>query len=312
MENLVIREHAVIKQDQVKVNNELIAKALENMEVSEKTRETYKRGLTAFLKWVEQEQYNAIDLFTIKAFKKHCMEKYSPNTTNCYLTSLKALYGYLELNGLPNYCKQVKQAKTDKGTHSKDSLTREQVKQIIASCNGSDLESLRNKAIFITLVNTGLREMELANALISDIGNLDNKTVLYIKGKGRGLKNDYVILNSTTIKAINDYLLLRGASSKEPLFTSVSDRNKGKALTTRTIRNVVKGLYAANGIFSERLTTHSTRHTFITMSLKAGVSLQETQQRARHKNINTTLIYAHNLKITESNAESVLEAYLNN
>lgn len=56
-------------------------------------------------------------------------------------------------------------------------------------------------------------------------------------------KNEFVVLNNSCINAINDYLISRKAKAKEPLFTSLSDRNNGDRLTTRSIRNIVKGLY---------------------------------------------------------------------
>ena len=50
------------------------------------------------------------------------------------------------------------------------------------------------------------------------------------------------------------------------------------------------------GLDSDRLTAQSLRHTAVTQALIAGQTLQEVQQFARHSNINTTLIYAHNLE----------------
>ena len=47
----------------------------------------------------------------------------------------------------------------------------------------------------------------------------------------------------------------------------------------------------------QRISCHSMRHTCITLSLLAGNGLQETKELARHADINTTLLYGHNLKL---------------
>lgn len=60
------------------------------------------------------------------------------------------------------------------------------------------------------------------------------------------------------------------------------------------------------GYDSDRLTAHSLRHTAITLSLKNGESLQEVQQFARHTNINTTLIYAHNLEREQNTCSNTI------
>ena len=68
-------------------------------------------------------------------------------------------------------------------------------------------------------------------------------------------------------------------------------------MTTRSISGVCKEAMKAAGYNSERLTAHSLRHTAVTLALIAnGGNIQEAQQFARHANISTTQIYAHNLE----------------
>ena len=74
--------------------------------------------------------------------------------------------------------------------------------------------------------------------------------------------------------------------------------------------DIIKKEFRNIGIDSEKITTHSLRHTAITLSLIGGTPLQEVQQMARHTNINTTLIYAHNLNRIESHAEDNIQKLL--
>jgi integrase/recombinase XerD len=96
---------------------------------------------------------------------------------------------------------------------------------------------------------------------------------------------------------------------------SHSDRNFGKRLTTRSISRIVKDNLRKVGIDSSRITAHSLRHTAITLALQAGASIQEAQALGRHANINTTMIYAHNInRIThapERKIDELLQSYKN-
>ena len=79
----------------------------------------------------------------------------------------------------------------------------------------------------------------------------------------------------------------------------------------RIVRKIVKGILIENGIISDRITTHSLRHTFVTLNLLNGATLQEVQSMARHTSINTTLIYAHNIDKLKSDNEQKLDNLLN-
>ena len=58
------------------------------------------------------------------------------------------------------------------------------------------------------------------------------------------------------------------------------------------------------GFDSPKLTAHSTRHTTATLSLLNGATLQQTQALLRHKNMQTTEIYAHNIQASKNPASN--------
>lgn len=77
-------------------------------------------------------------------------------------------------------------------------------------------------------------------------------------------------------------------------------------MSTRSISGIIKARLRSAGYDSERLTAHSLRHTAVTLSLLGGNSLQEVQQFARHSNIATTQIYAHNLDRAKNKCENTI------
>ena len=120
--------------------------------------------------------------------------------------------------------------------------------------------------------------------------------MLFVQGKGRDEKTDYIKVSAPVERAIRQYLKERGETDPAaPLFASMSNNSKGQRMTTRSISGMVKQRLQAAGYNSERLTAHSLRHTAVTLALLAGKDITEVQQFARHTNIATTMIYNHAL-----------------
>ena len=295
------------------INDLILDDFKNNLDAKPKTKETYIKGVKAFISWCDKNNVSEVTHAILIQFKEDLMaNNKSASTISMYMTALKKLYKYLETKGFKNIASDLKGAK-QKRNYSKDPLTLDQAKDLLNSIDRTTNESKRNYALIHLLITTGLRTIEIERANVEDIRNIGNNSVLYIMGKGRDSKDEYVKLTYETLKAINDYLLTRKIKdNKEPLFISLSDRTNGQRLKTRSIRDIVKKAFRNIGLNSDKITTHSLRHTAITLSLLGGTPLQEVQQMARHSNINTTMIYAHNLKRIESNAENNIQKLLNN
>jgi integrase/recombinase XerC/integrase/recombinase XerD len=93
----------------------------------------------------------------------------------------------------------------------------------------------------------------------------------------------------------------------DPLFTSISDRNNGQGLTTKSIRRVIKSILRRVNLNDKRLSAHSLRHTAISLSIKGGASLEQAQAMARHTDLKTTMIYFHNAARVENGAERFIQ-----
>lgn len=167
---------------------------------------------------------------------------------------------------------------------------------MLSSVETDTEEGASNYAILSLMVTGGLRTIEVTRADISDLRTLGENTVLFIQGKGRDEKTEYIKISEPVEKAIRQYLKFRDRpTDSAPRFTSTSNNSKGKRLTTRTISGIVKTALKNVGYDSEGLTAHSLRHTAITLALLARREITEVQQFARHANLNTTMIYNHAL-----------------
>ncbi len=294
------------------INDLIIDDFINNLDTARTTKEAYKKGVMAFIGWCNENNISEVKHVDLIRYKEDLInQNKKASTISMYITAIKKLYKYLETKGFKNIASDLKGAK-QKRSYTKDPLTLEQAKELLNSIDRTTKEGKRNYALIHLLLTTGLRTIEIERANVSDIRNIGNTSVLYIMGKGRQDKDDYVKLTYETLRAINEYLATRTIKSNdEPLFTSLSDRSNGKRLKTRSIRDIIKKTYLKIGINSDTITTHSLRHTAITLTLIGGSTIQEAQQLARHSNINTTMIYAHNLKKIESRAEENIQTLLN-
>lgn len=284
---------------------------LSDQDISPASRRTYARSLKQFFIWLEAsgraERMATLTREDILAYKESLSNK-SSYTVSSYLTVVRKLFQWLEARKVyPDITRGVKGSKKARGFR-KEVLSPEQLRQALEAIDRSTLEGLRDYALVNLLARTGLRTIEVARAKVEDLrlepGLRRGERVLWVQGKGREEADEFVLLTKEALHPLLDYLKARGRLSKEaPLFASVSDRNYGQPLTTRSISRIVKQAFRRVGLDSERLTAHSLRHTAITLAVLGGASLQQAQAMARHSDSKTTLVYYHNLDRVKAGAE---------
>lgn len=283
---------------------------LKSLDVSERSRATYARSLRQFILWLYETGRNTLELQRedILDYKEYLAESKSAYTVTLYLTSVRRLYQWLESQRVyPDITRGIKGAKKPRGFR-KDTLSQDQLREALNAMELVSLDSMRDYAIFNLMARTGLRAIEVSRALVEDIRMESGQEVLWVQGKGRDAKDDFVILTPEALEPIKNYLRARGAVKKEePLFCSHSYRNMGDSLTTRSISRIIKQALQRVGLEDSRLTAHSLRHTAISLSISGGASLQQAQAMARHTDSRTTLIYFHNLERISSGAEKFIQ-----
>ncbi|WP_226958902.1 tyrosine-type recombinase/integrase [Streptococcus pneumoniae] len=267
------------------------------LDASPKTVETYTKALRQFFKYLSVHGIRQPKREDVIAFRDDLKASgLKPTTVQNYITATRIFFKWTEQEGLyPNIAEHIKGAKLDKN-HKKDYLTSRQAKEVLSNVDKDTEEGLRNYAILSLMVTGGLRTIEVSRADVEDLRTLGENTVLFVQGKGREEKTEYIKISAPVEKAIRQYLKARqNVEEGQPLFTSTSNNSKGNRITTRTVSGIVKTALKNAGYDSARLTAHSLRHTAITLALLAGREITEVQQFARHANLNTTMIYNHAL-----------------
>lgn len=269
------------------------------------TRQTYLNGARAFLSFLAKRGM-APDRAAVIAFRESLCASHKPTTAQTYMIAARRFLGWCVETGriAANPADGVKCVRIVK-THKRDCLTAEQAAELLGSIDQSTLGGKRDYAMLALMITAGLRDCEVARARVCDLQTVCGQSALAVHGKGRDGADEHAHLAPQVERAIRSYLAERGGRSPDaPLFASLCGRCRNGALSTRSVSRIAKERMRAIGLDSDRLTAHSLRHTAATLNLRNGGTLQETQKLMRHSDINTTMIYAHNLEWAERKAES--------
>lgn len=246
-------------------------------------------------------------------------QDYSSQWIYHQINTLKGFYQYLSVNqkrlGLPEVYE------TDVTLHIKNEplkirlyqnvLTTEQAKQLIL--NTKDLRKYiwhyRDFAMIYVMITTGLRSIEVRRARIKDLKVLNNQLVLYVQGKGRTAKDDFVKIPSGVKDAIDDYLSRRNDHNPY-LFISHSQHTDILHLSRGFFNEMFKRVLRDAGFSGVKITPHALRHTAATLNLLRGGSLESTKAFMRHKDMSSTLIYAHHTNRLTDDSEEKIENFI--
>lgn len=274
------------------------------LDVVERTKENYRLGLASFCEFARAcgvSSPEEVDEDLVLGFKEF-LQEYG-RSSSCISLYLAGVRSFLNSLGGENPAAKVRGAKAKRG-FKKEALSLDEARRLLKCYPGDDEASVRNRTIISLMLHTGLRDIEVVRANVGDRGTDSGHRVLHIQGKGREEADAIVKLAPTVNRQIDEYLALReNAALDQPLFTSISNNNRGGRLTTYTVSTLVKSALRQIGIDDPRYTAHSLRHTAITLALIGGASDAETKEMARHADISTTMIYSHHINRLQSAAE---------
>lgn len=189
------------------------------------------------------------------------------------------------------------------GRRLPDTLSTDEIDQLVEAIDLSHLQGHRNKAIIETLYGCGLRVSELVELKISDLFFEEG----FIKVIGKGNKERLVPINRYAQKFISIYKeefrihINQKSEFKDILFLN----RRGAQLTRAMIFTIVKQLAKKTNL-QKNISPHTFRHSFATHLLENGANLRVIQQMLGHESITTTEIYMH---LDKTHLKSVLENY---
>jgi site-specific recombinase XerD len=199
----------------------------------------------------------------VEAYISHLLERYKPGT---------ALTRYQYLQQFWKWC--VDEDEVDISPMTKMTppilpevpvpvLTDDELRALLATCDGRNFDDLRDQAILRLLIDTGIRAGELAGLQVSQL-DLDDDNVVYVLGKGR--RPRAAPFGAKTARALDRYLRARKTHRLAELPALWLTRFG--AMGVSGVQQMVKRRGAQAGI--EGLHPHVLRHSWAHAWLDAG------------------------------------------
>lgn len=157
------------------------------------------------------------------------------------------------------------------------------------------IKKVRDRALILTLLRTGMRIGELLSARVEDL-NLQEKWVQIIEAH-KNRVGRMVYLSTDAVSALNRWLKARKYQSKFIFYGQ-----EAGPLCYEAARAVFKSNIDKAGLSHKGYTLHCLRHTYASELLNAGMPLQCLQELLGHKSIEMTRRYARLTDSTRRNA----------
>ena len=214
----------------------------------------------------------------------------SASSQSRIISGIKAFFRYLILENIISNDPSSLIEGPKKGLKIPETLSIEEIDQIINAIDLSHPQGQHNKAIIETLYGCGLRVSELINLKMSNWYKKDG----FIKVIGKGDKERLIPMGNITAKVLNIYVnevrchLSIQKGQEDYIFLS----KRGKHLSRISIFNIVKEL-AEKAQIKKNISPHTFRHSFATELIERGANLRAVQEMLGHESITTTQLYTH-------------------
>ena len=275
--------------------------------LSENSVKSYTYDVNGLIQYLKTNKISInpddIDENVIQQYIYTSSKKRSPRSQSRQISGLRNFFDFLifENYRTDNPTELIESPKL--GRILPDTLSEEEILNIIEQIDLSKPEGERNRAILETLYSCGLRVTELVNLKISDLFFEEG----FIRVLGKGNKERFVPINNYTTKILNLYM--DQVRSKMTIQSGYEDfiflNRRGKPLSRNMIIIIIKDLVEKTGI-RKKISPHTFRHSFATHLLQNGADLRAIQLMLGHESITTTEIYTH---LDKSFLKKVVETY---
>jgi integrase/recombinase XerD len=227
---------------------------------------------------------------TVQQFIYNVSKEVNPRSQARIISGLKSFFSYLifEDYRTDNPLELIETPKT--GRKLPDTLSVEEIDNLIAAIDLTTNEGERNRAILETLYGCGLRVSELVTLKISDLFFEEG----FIKITGKGNKQRFVPISDLTQKFIQIYrdTVRTNLTIQKGFEDTLFLNRRGKQLTRAMIFTIIKNLALQINLY-KTISPHTLRHSFATHLLENGADLRSIQLMLGHESITTTEIYVH-------------------
>ncbi|RYZ87740.1 MAG: site-specific tyrosine recombinase XerD [Proteobacteria bacterium] len=227
---------------------------------------------------------------TIREFIYQASREVSPRSQARLISGLKSFFTYMLFEDYRKTNPMELLEAPRLGRKLPDTLSMEDIDNLIGAIDLQKEEGERNRTILETLYGCGLRVSELVTLRLSDLFFDEG----FIRVTGKGDKQRFVPIGPHTQKFISIWMqekrnrLNIAKGHEDTLFLN----RRGKGLTRAMIFTIIRDLAKKIGL-AKTISPHTFRHSFATHLLENGADLRSIQLMLGHESITTTEIYVH-------------------
>lgn len=271
------------------------------------TRQNYAKALEVWFRWCRDhglDPLRSVKRHHVEHWMRH-MEDVEGKAPTTVVHRLNALSGYYKIAVMDGYIDgspvfNILRPRIER-VSTTNYLTRVELGRVfqVAEERGDN----RDLAILCLLGLNGLRCSEVVGIDIEDLGRERGYKTIFVRRKAD--RTQTIPLSPRTTWAIEQCV---GDRTSGPLF--VSKRTANKRIERGDVQRLVKRYTKWAGITHKRISPHSFRHSFVTLSLDAGVSARDVQNSAGHADARMTSYYDRNRESLARNATHTLTAFV--
>lgn len=239
------------------------------------------KGFVNFCATISKTRPEEITVHHIRLFLLKRQETCQAISVNDYYRCVKRFFNWMVEEGVLAHSPMANIRPTKVPWKLIQPFNPSQIEDLLTLCDGKFL-GIRNRAIILTFLDTGLRLSELANIKLSEL-DFERET---IRVMGKGARERVVRVGKKTQKALLRYLLMRN-DGLSCLWVSEERR----PLTAWGIQLMIRKLGKRAGISGIRCSPHTFRHTSATQSLRNGARDREVQSMLGHSTLTMTMRY---------------------
>lgn len=241
------------------------------------TKATYICILEDFIKSIKADTVSNLDILTIDNFiDTLSLKNYKPKTIKNKIVVIRSFIKFLYSKNLIDIRPEAIEIPRTVEVEANFLDEEEQLALIKSARN------LRDKALIMTILSSGLRASEILNLKEDD---LYRRSLIVSRGKGG--KPRVTFIDPLTEKSIREYHHKREVDS-----VFVFTNSFGKPLSRQYLSRMISETALRAGI-KKRVSAHTLRHSFATNMLRKGARIEDVQPLMGHSNISTTRLYMH-------------------
>lgn len=240
------------------------------------TIDTYRCTILDFFKIIDKSVYD-LTIQDVDRYSDYLsLQGFKPRTYRNKLTTVRSFVKYLYMYDITTL-NPIKIIVPKEKYQEANFLDKIETKKLIGC-----IDNIRDKAMILCLVSSGLRVSELINVKLVD---LFDRSIVVRNGKGG--KPRVTFITKEAQLAIDNYLKIRG-TQEGYLFPNPYGESISRVVIARKVK-----YYSKKAKINKKVTPHTLRHTMATTMLSNGGRVEDVQQILGHTNITNTMHYLH-------------------